>query len=175
VLAAKAHASGELLAGLRDAYAAEPGAPAVNLLLCESQPQQLLHDGRADAAILPAAHPLAEQACLRLADVSSLPDLPLARWPGPGGVYPAAWERRCATWRNWHRLIALGRTTVVMPESIRAGLHEGPTAVPVVDAPAIATVFAYAAQPITGARRAGSRSRTEVGVARLSSIGKKCR
>lgn len=52
VLAAKAGASGELLAKLLDAYAAEPGAVAVDLLLCESQPQQTLHDGQADVALL---------------------------------------------------------------------------------------------------------------------------
>ena len=84
VLAAKVGASGELLAKLLDAYAAEPGAVTVDLLLCEAQQQQqLLRDGQADVAlmhqpfdstagfdtenlctegqvaILPAAHPLA--------------------------------------------------------------------------------------------------------------------
>ncbi|MEU4519942.1 hypothetical protein AB0F52_14630 [Amycolatopsis sp. NPDC024027] len=49
---AKAGASGELPAKLRDAYAAEPGAVGVELVLCESQPQLLLRDGQADMALL---------------------------------------------------------------------------------------------------------------------------
>lgn len=51
VLATKAGAAGGLLAKLLDAYAAEPDAVAVDLLLCESQPHQPLHDGRADVAL----------------------------------------------------------------------------------------------------------------------------
>lgn len=167
VLAAKTGAAAELLAQLLGAYAAEAGAVAVDLLLCESQPQQALHDGRADVAllhqpfdstagldteilttegqvaILPTSHPLASRPHVRMAEVASLSDLPLARWPGPGGAYP---EGRGAEVRNQtqlFQLIALGRTTVVLPESCRANLLDGLAAVPVLDAPTVTTVIAW--------------------------------
>jgi hypothetical protein len=41
------------------------------------------------------------------------------------------------------QLIALGRTTVVMPESSRADLLEALAAVPVLDAPPVTTVVAW--------------------------------
>ncbi|MEV4051052.1 LysR family transcriptional regulator [Amycolatopsis sp. NPDC049688] len=167
VLSAKAGASGELLAKLLDAYAAEPDAVPVDLLLCESQPQLPLHDGRADVAllhqpfdstaeldtevlrtegqvaILPAAHPLAGRSHVRLAEVSELPDLPMARWPGPGGTYPEGPGAEVRNQTQLFQLIALGRTTVVMPESSRADLREGLVAVPVPDAPSVTTVIAW--------------------------------
>jgi DNA-binding transcriptional LysR family regulator len=53
VLAVKSGTAGELLTKLLDAYAAEPGAATVELLLCEAhQHQQLLQDGQADVALL---------------------------------------------------------------------------------------------------------------------------
>jgi DNA-binding transcriptional LysR family regulator len=53
VLATKAGASTELLAKLLDAYAAEPGAVAVDVLLCRpGEQERLLRDGRADVALL---------------------------------------------------------------------------------------------------------------------------
>lgn len=167
VLAAKAGASGELLAKLLDAYAAEPGAVTVDLLLCESQPQRTLHDGRADAAllhqpfdstagldtevlttegqiaILPAAHPLACRSHLRTAEVTALTDLPLARWPGATGAYPKGPGAEVRNQTQLFQLIELGRTTVIMPESTRANLREGLAAVPVVDAPVVTTVMAW--------------------------------
>ncbi len=167
VLAAKAGASGELLAKLLDAYAAEPHAVPVDLLLRESQPQQTLHDGRADVAllhlpfdstaqldteilntegqvaVLPSWHPLAGRSHVRMAEVSSLPDLPLARWPGPGGVYPDGPGAEVRNQTQLFQLIALGRTTVILPESCRANLLEGLSAVPVIDAPTVTTVIAW--------------------------------
>jgi DNA-binding transcriptional LysR family regulator len=167
VLAAKAGAGGELLAKLLDAYAAEPDAAAVDLLLCESQPHQPLHDGRADVAllhqpfdptagldtevlitegqiaILPTSHPLAVRPHVRLAEVTAVPDLPLARWPGPDGSYPEGPGAEVHNQTQLLQLIALGRTTVVMPESSRANLLEGLAAVPVLDAPTVATVIAW--------------------------------
>jgi DNA-binding transcriptional LysR family regulator len=167
VLAVKAGTSGELLAKLLDAYAAEPGAVAVDLVLCESHPQQLLYDGQADVAllhqpfestagldveilhsegqvaVLPASHPFAGRPHLRMAEVGSLAELPLARWPGPGGVYPEGPGAEVRSQTQLFQLIALGRTTVVMPESTRVNLPEGLAAVPVVDAPAVTTVIAW--------------------------------
>ncbi|NDZ99121.1 LysR family transcriptional regulator, partial [Streptomyces sp. SID10116] len=95
VLATKAGASSELLAKLLDAYAAEPDAVAVDLLLCGIGEQEpMLRDGRADVAllhqpfddtagfdveelhtegqivVLPAGHPLAAREQVRAAEVA---------------------------------------------------------------------------------------------------------
>ena len=76
------------------------------MLLCGLGDQaRMLRDGRADAAlmqrpfdalagfdteellteqqvaIVPAGHPLAARASLTMADISDVPDLPVARWP----------------------------------------------------------------------------------------------
>ena len=170
VLSTKTGASSELLAKLLDAYAAEPDAVPVDLLLCESQPQQPLHDGRADVAllhqpfeptagldtevlttegqvaILPAWHPLAGRARLRMAEVGSLADLPLARWPGPGGVYPEGPGAEVRNQTQLFQLIALGRTTAILPESACTDLRRDLAAVPVLDAPPVTTVIAWPSQ-----------------------------
>src|SRR5215213_8620583 len=53
VLVTKAGAAGEMLAKLLDAYAAEPGAVAVDVVLCGvGEQERLLRDGRADVALL---------------------------------------------------------------------------------------------------------------------------
>ncbi|WP_308162867.1 LysR family transcriptional regulator, partial [Nocardia alni] len=53
VLATKAGASSELLAKLLAAYAAEPDAAAIEVLLCgPAEQEQMLRDGRADVALL---------------------------------------------------------------------------------------------------------------------------
>jgi DNA-binding transcriptional LysR family regulator len=94
-------------------------------------------------AILPASHPLAGRSRLRTADVSSLTDLPLARWPGPDGTYPEGPGAEVRNLTQLFQLITLGRTTVVLPESFRANLLEGLAAVPVLDAPTVTTVIAW--------------------------------
>ncbi|MGW6443665.1 LysR family transcriptional regulator [Lentzea sp. NPDC055074] len=164
VLAAKAGGSSELLAKLLDAYAAEPGAVAVDLLLCKAHTAQPLLDGRADVAllhepfdstagldvealrvenqfaILPTSHPLAGAAQLRMADV----DLPeLARWPEPDGTYLPGPGVEVHDLTQLFQMISLGRAVAVMPEVVRTGLLEGLVAVPVVDAPKVTTVIAW--------------------------------
>lgn len=53
VLVTKASASRELLARLLDAYAAEPGAVPVDVILCgPAEQERLLREGRADVALL---------------------------------------------------------------------------------------------------------------------------
>ena len=106
VLVTKAGASNELLSKLLEAYAAEPGAVTVDVVLCGiAEQERLLRDGRADVAllhrpfdstagfdteelstegqvvVLPAGHPLTSRARLRMADVTALPGLPVPRWP----------------------------------------------------------------------------------------------
>ncbi|MBO0913251.1 LysR family transcriptional regulator [Streptomyces laculatispora] len=168
VLAVKSGTAGELLTKLLDAYAAEPGAAIVDLLLCEAhQHQQLLQNGHADAAllhlpfdsaagldtetlytegqvaILPTSHPLACRSQVRMADVTTLPELPMARWPGPGGSYPEGPGAEVHNLTQLFQLIALGRTTVAIPESASAGLRQDLSAVPILDAPSVTTVIAW--------------------------------
>ncbi len=168
VLAAKAAGSHELLQRLLDAHAAEPGAAEIEVLLCGlCEQEQLLRDGRADAAllytpfnvlagfdseelstegqvvILPAGHPLAARASLSLADISDLPGLPLARWPRPDGTYPPGPGPEIRDQSQLAQLVALGRTVGVFPEYGRSWLWAEHAAVPLVDAPRVATHIAW--------------------------------
>jgi DNA-binding transcriptional LysR family regulator len=134
--------------------------------MCE-QPE-LLRDGRADVAlmhapfnslagfdseelmteeqiaILPAGHPLAARKTLSLADISDVPDLPLARWPRHG-TYPPGPGPEIHDQTQLAQLIALGRTVAVFPDSARSWLWAEHTAVPVTDAPLVVTHIAWPA------------------------------
>jgi LysR family transcriptional regulator, benzoate and cis,cis-muconate-responsive activator of ben and cat genes len=165
VLVTKAGASGELLAKLLDAYAAEPGSVPVEVLLCgPGEQERLLREGRADVALLhrpfdsttgfdaeelrtegqvallPAGHPLAGSASLRMAELAGLA---LPRWPDRQGHYPDGPGPAVRDHTQLLQLIALGRAAAVVPESIRGHLHEGLVTVPVPDAPAVTTVIAW--------------------------------
>jgi DNA-binding transcriptional LysR family regulator len=168
VLVTKAGASSELLSKLLEAYAAEPGAVTVDVLLCGiAEQERLLRDGRADVAllhrpfdstvgfdteelcnegqvvILPAGHPLTSRARLRMADVTALPGLPMPRWPGPDGTCPDGPGPQVRDHAQLYQLIALGRASAVLPESCRAHLRRDLVAVPVLDAPTVTTVIAW--------------------------------
>ncbi|MEU1232699.1 LysR family transcriptional regulator [Micromonospora aurantiaca] len=168
VLATKAGASSELLPKLLDAYAAEPDAVRVEVLLSGIGDQErLLRDGRADVAllhlpfdsttgldteelvteqqvvVLPAGHPLAGRAQLRMADVETLPGLPLPRWPLRDGTYPDGPGPEVRDHSQLLQLVALGRTAVLLPESCRSLLWPDMAAVPVPDAPTVTTVIAW--------------------------------
>jgi DNA-binding transcriptional LysR family regulator len=168
VLVTKAGASSELLAKLLDAYAAEPGAVSVDVVLCGiAEQERLLRDGRADVAllhrpfdstagfdteeltteaqvaVLPAGHPLTGRTHLRMADLTALPGLPMPRWPGPGGAYPDGPGPEVRDHTQLLQLIALGRTAAVLPESCLGHLGDGHAAVPVLDAPEVTTVIAW--------------------------------
>ncbi|GAB2506150.1 LysR family transcriptional regulator [Nocardiopsis aegyptia] len=169
VLAVKAAASHELLHKLLDAYAAEPGAAEVEVLpsgTCEQG--EMLRDGRADVAImhapfnslvgfdseelmtegqiaiLPAGHPLAARDVLSLAEVTDIPDLPLARW-SRHGAYPPGPGPEIHDQTQLAQLIALGRTVAVFPDSARAWLWSEHAAVPLTDAPPVVTHIAWPA------------------------------
>jgi DNA-binding transcriptional LysR family regulator len=171
VLVTKAGASGELLAKLLDAYAAEPGAVAVEVLLCgPAQQEGLLRDGRADVgllhrpfdstagfdteelctegqvAVLPAGHPLTGRSELRMSDVGALSGLPMPRWPGPDGSYPDGPGPEVHDQAQLYQLVSLGRTAAVLPESCRTHLRNDLVAVPVPDAPRVTTVIAWPPQ-----------------------------
>lgn len=168
VLAAKASASRELLAKLLDAYAAEPAAVLVDVILCgPAEQERLLREGRADVAllhrpfdstagfdieelgtegqvvVLPAGHPLTVRAHVRMADITALPGLPLPRWPDRDGTYPPGPGTQVRDHAQVLQLVALGRACAVLPESCGAQLHDDLVAVPVLDAPAVTTVIAW--------------------------------
>jgi DNA-binding transcriptional LysR family regulator len=168
VLATKAGASGEVLAKLLDAYAAEPGAVAVDVLLCGiAEQERMLRDGRADVAllhrpfdsttgfdteelltegqvvVLPSGHPLTSRTHLLMADVTNLPGLPMPRWPCPDGTYPDGPGPEVRDHAQLLQLIALGRASAILPESSRAYLRADLATVPVLDAPTVTTVIAW--------------------------------
>ncbi|WP_033826151.1 LysR family transcriptional regulator [Kitasatospora sp. MBT63] len=168
VLVTKAGASNELLAKLLAAYAAEPGAVPVDVILSGPAEQaRLLREGRADVAllhrpfdptdgfdteelgtegqiaVLPAGHPLTARAEVRLADLAALPGLPLPRWPDPDGGYPPGPGPKVRDHAQLLQLVALGRACALSPESCRTNLHDGLAAVPVTDAPPVTTVIAW--------------------------------
>jgi DNA-binding transcriptional LysR family regulator len=168
ILVTKAGASSELLSKLLDAYAAEPGAVTVDVLLCGiGEQERLLRDGRADVAllhlpfdstagfdteelctegqvvVLPAGHPLTGRAHLRMADVTALPGLPMPRWPGPDGTYPDGPGPQARDHAQLYQLIALGRASAVLPDSCRAHPRRDLATVPVLDAPTVTTVIAW--------------------------------
>jgi DNA-binding transcriptional LysR family regulator len=169
VLAVKTAGAHDLLQKLLDAYAAEPDAAEIEVLLCGMCEQEArLRDGSADAAlmhapfnslagfdseelmtegqiaILPSGHPLAARRTLSLADISDLPDLPLARWPSHG-TYPPGPGPEIRDQTQLAQLIALGRTLAILPESARAWLWSEHAAVPLTDAPPVVTHIAWPA------------------------------
>lgn len=168
VLTAKAGASSELMAKLLDAYAAEPGAVEVEVVLSPPGHQALmLRDGRADVAILhrpfddlsgfdvdellveeqvlilPAGHPQSTRTSMTLAEATSLPDLPLPRWPNLDGSYPDGPGPELRDLTQILQLVRLGRTAIVLPESARSNLRDGLAVVPLADAPTVTTVIAW--------------------------------
>lgn len=168
VLTAKAGASAELLAKLLDAYAAEPDAVPVEVVLSPPGHQAvMLRDGRADVAllhrpfddtsgfdtddlqvedqvlVLPAGHPASTRASLTVAEASSLPDLPLPRWPHLDGTYPDGPGPELRDLTQVLQLVRLGRAALVLPAGVRASLGEGVAVVPLVDAPRVTTVIAW--------------------------------
>lgn len=168
VLTAKAGASSELMAKLLDAYAAEPDAVDVEVVLSAPGHQALmLRDGRADVAILHrpfddtsgfdvdtlavdrqvlvlhAGHPASARASMTLDEAGSLPDLPLPRWPRLDGSYPPGPGPELRDLTQILQLVRLGRAAVVLPESARANLGDGLAVVPLADAPPVTTLIAW--------------------------------
>ena len=187
MLVTKAGASVELLAKLLDAYAAEPDAITVDVVLCgPGEQERMLRDGRADVAllhrpfdstvgldseelttegqvaVLPAGHPLSGRPQLRLADVDGLVDPPPPRWPKSDGSYPDGPGPQVRNHEQLLQLIGLGRTVAVLPESVRGQLRDGYAVVPVVDAPRVTTVIAWPPQSTSLAIAALVRTATRL-------------
>jgi LysR family transcriptional regulator, benzoate and cis,cis-muconate-responsive activator of ben and cat genes len=165
VLVSKAGAAGELLPKMLDAYAAEPHAVPVEVVLCGAgQQEALLRDGRADVALLhlpfdstagldteelttesqvlvmPAGHEFSTRPSVRMSDLA---ELPMPRWPELDGTYLPGPGPEVHDATQLLQLIALGRAVTVLPESVRTSLHGGLTTVPVLDAPLVTTVIAW--------------------------------
>lgn len=167
VLVSKAGSSGEVLSKLLDAYAAEPGSVPVEVMLCGIGEQEpALRDGRADVALLhlpfdsvagfdveeiaterqavmlPAGHPYSVRESMTVAEALGIPGLPPARWPLKDGGYPDGPGPEIRDSAQLLQLVALGRTSVILPESVRSAVA-GLAAVPVSDAPPVTTVIAW--------------------------------
>ena len=156
MLAVKSGALSELLPKLLDTYRAEPGAAAVDLLLCAAhQPLNLLQNGHADVAvlhlpfdsaagldteilhterqvaILPAAHPLLrplpESASGQ--EATALPELHDGSLASDSdGGYPEGAGPQVRDLTQLFQLIALGRTVYGQyPESIVYRPAPGPS------------------------------------------------
>jgi DNA-binding transcriptional LysR family regulator len=168
-LAVKAGAFNDLLHKILDTYAAKPNTVEIEVLasgICEQE--SMLRDGRADVAlmhspfnslagfdseeltterqmvVLPARHALATRKALSLADITDLPDLPLARWPRLG-KYPDGPGPEIHDQTQLAQLIALGRTATVFPESALTWLWAEHVAVPLTDAPPVVTYIVWPA------------------------------
>lgn len=167
VLATKAGSSHEFLQALLDAA---PDDLPVDVVLCEIGEQAgLLLDGTADVAVMhrpfddftgidavdlysepqvaivPASHPLARRRSLTMAEVSHVPDLPMARWPLADWSYPPGPGPEVHSQSQLAQLVALGRTLLVIPRSSRAWQWPEHVAVPVLDAPLATTVLGWPA------------------------------
>ena len=137
------------------------------MALCgPGEQERLLRDGRADVALLhrpfdatagfdtedlttegqslfvPAGHPLSTRTDLHLAEVA---DLPMPRWPLPGGGYPEGPGPQVHDTAQLRQLVSLGRAVAVLPDSAGSGPTDAVVAVPVVDAPPVTTVIAWPA------------------------------
>ncbi|RSS88764.1 LysR substrate-binding domain-containing protein, partial [Streptomyces sp. WAC05950] len=93
--------------------------------------------------VLPAGHPLANRPHLSTAEVTTLTDLPLPRWPRRDGGYPDGPGPQVRDHTQLFQLIALGRACALVPESLRAQLRDDHATVPVPDAPTVTTVIAW--------------------------------
>ncbi|MGM1057666.1 LysR family transcriptional regulator [Saccharothrix sp. Mg75] len=187
VLVTKPGGDGGLLGPLLDAYATEPDALPVDVLVCGiGEAAGILRDGRADVgilhlphedvtgfdtepllvepavAVLPATHPLAGRSAVTPADLAGER---LPRWAGAegaaGGGHPGARGSGPVVRDAGQlmQLIALGRTAAVLPASARRHLVEGVVAVPVPDGPLTTIAVAWPE---------GSRSRATAAFARAA-------
>jgi LysR family transcriptional regulator, benzoate and cis,cis-muconate-responsive activator of ben and cat genes len=87
------------------------------------------------------------------------PGLPLPRWPDLDGSYPDGPGPQVRDNVQLLQLIALGRASAVLPESVREHLGDDLATVPIVDASSVTTVIAWPPH---------SRSRAVAGVVRAA-------
>jgi DNA-binding transcriptional LysR family regulator len=182
VVVTKTGGDAGLLPGILARYGAEPGLPAVDVVLCGIGEQApLLRDGRADVAllhrpwddlsgfdtedllaqrqvaVLPRGHRLAARPALALADLAGEP---MPRWPGvpppAGPAGPVGPEVRDGA--QLLEFVALGRAVAVLPDSVRDTLRPDLVCVPVLDAPMSTLVVAWPERSRSGATAAFVRA-----------------
>ncbi|GII80609.1 LysR family transcriptional regulator [Sphaerisporangium rufum] len=153
-----------LLPAILAAYAARPGAAAVDLVFSQSERAAMLRDGRADVgllhhpqndltgldteplrterrvAALAEGHPLAARATLSLADLAGEP---MAQWPEAAerGNGPRV-EEAGQMWQ----LVVLGRAVALVTESAAERPYRGVVYRPVTDAAPATLVLAWPAE-----------------------------
>lgn len=161
VLALKPGGDAGLLRSILDRYAATPSAVPVDLAFSLGERAAMVHDGRADLAllhrpqndlagldsddlhtqgqvvVLPDGHPLATRTTVSMADLrgETLPRWPESR-PGVTG-HPITDTNQLL------QLILLGRMVAVLPESVRDRLPPGMVCRPVTDADPVTLVIAW--------------------------------
>ncbi len=128
--------------------------------------EELMTEGQ--VAILPAGHPLAARKTLSLADVSDVPDLPLARWPRHG-TYPPGPGPEIHDQTQLAQLIALGRTMAVFPLRPRLAMDRAHRRPPDPRAPRRHPHRLARAQPLPRPRRADPHGHTAMTLSCLSS------
>ncbi|PRY16655.1 DNA-binding transcriptional LysR family regulator [Kineococcus rhizosphaerae] len=174
-LAVKAGTGAEQLATLLDAYAAEPGAARVDLVLTEfGETETALRDGRADVgllhlpfegtagldhlaigaeelvALVPSGHAVAQNSSTTTAEVAAV--LPPPRWRGPDGQVPDGPGPVVRDQVQLVHLVALGRTAAVVPAACaRSAATAGVAVLPLRDAGPVTVALAW---PAHGTSRA---------------------
>ncbi|HUN36676.1 MAG TPA: LysR family transcriptional regulator [Trebonia sp.] len=171
VLALKPGGDAGLLPAILAAYEREPGALPVEVAF--GDPARLLRQGHADAAllhappdelggldaeallteapvaVLPATHPLARRASLRMADLAGED---LHKKPAD----PAAMK----SLSELMHLIALGRKVAVLPRVLTRPLRDDLVTIPMADLPPVALVLAWPAhstsRPVAALARAAA-------------------
>ena len=157
VLALKPGGDAGLLPAIFAAYEREPGVLPADVAF-GPEPARMLREGQADAAllyappdelagldteallteapvaVLPASHPLAQQASLQMADLAGET---LHRKPADPGELKSMSELM--------HLIALGRMVAVLPRVLTRPLRDDLVTVPVADLPAVALLLAWPA------------------------------
>lgn len=160
VLVMKADSDGGILQDILDAYATEPDAVPVELLVCGiGQQSGILRDGRADVAllhlpyddvsgfdteellvqgavaVLPAGHRLAGRDSLHMADLQGET---LPTWPGMSGDGPEVRDSA-----QLMQLIAVGQVIAVLPSAARRNLRRELVTVPVLDGTITRVIVAW--------------------------------
>jgi len=157
ILAMKPGGDAGLLPAILAAYEREPGVLPAEVVF-GSSPARMLREGQADAAILhappddlggldaetllieapvavlPASHPLAQRASLRMADLAGEN---LHRKPADPSAMKSISELM--------HLVALGREVAVLPRVLTRPLRDDLITVPVADLPPVALLLAWPA------------------------------
>jgi DNA-binding transcriptional LysR family regulator len=180
VLAMKPGGDAGLLPAIVAAYEREPAMLPLDVVF-GADPARMLREGRADAAllyappdetdrldtetllteapvaVLPASHPLAQRASLRMADLAGEN---LHKKPDD----PAAMKSLA----ELMHLIALGRTVAVLPRVLTRPLRDDLVTVPVTDIPPVALLLAWPAHSTS--LPVAALARAAVGVIRSAAL-----